>query len=128
MKTKLTPREREILGLLASGCSQKEIADQIQVSSFTVDVHIKNIKIKTGISKVTELVSLWYVRQYHISIMDIPERLRRIIAAAMVALTLCGLFANVGQMVRVNRVQISRVARTARRNSENDLNDQLCLI
>jgi len=36
---KLTPRQREILQLLAEGCSAKEVADQLQISARTVEFH-----------------------------------------------------------------------------------------
>ena len=39
----LTLREREILGLMASGCSNKEIADELCLSGHTVKTHVYNI-------------------------------------------------------------------------------------
>ena len=39
----LTPRELELLGYLAEGCSNAEIAKQCWVSENTVKFHLKNI-------------------------------------------------------------------------------------
>ncbi|MBE7518518.1 MAG: AAA family ATPase [Thermoflexaceae bacterium] len=44
----LTPREAEILGLLALGRSSKEIGEQLVLSVRTVERHIANIYLKTG--------------------------------------------------------------------------------
>ncbi|MFL7790959.1 MAG: LuxR C-terminal-related transcriptional regulator [Anaerolineae bacterium] len=39
----LTPREREVLQLLAAGCSNPEIAEQLVIAVTTVKTHVKNI-------------------------------------------------------------------------------------
>jgi non-specific serine/threonine protein kinase len=44
----LTPREAEVLRLLAAGATSKEIAAQLVLSVRTVDRHIANIYAKTG--------------------------------------------------------------------------------
>lgn len=44
----LTSRETEVLKLVASGCSNKEIAQQLCVSVFTVQRHVANIYNKIG--------------------------------------------------------------------------------
>ena len=54
----LTGRERQILSLLVSGCSNAEIADRLVISLFTVKSHISNIFSKLGVSKRTEAVAL----------------------------------------------------------------------
>ena len=46
--TKLTPREREVLGLLADGYQGPEIAEQLFLSSETVRTHIRNAVGKLG--------------------------------------------------------------------------------
>jgi two-component system response regulator NreC len=53
---KLTDREREVLQLLAEGCSVREIADRLQLSIKTVGVHRTNLMDKLGIHSATDLV------------------------------------------------------------------------
>ncbi|BAK76266.1 nitrate/nitrite response regulator NarL [Pseudogulbenkiania sp. NH8B] len=47
---KLTPREREILGFLAQGQSNKEIARTLDLAESTVKIHVQNILKKLGLS------------------------------------------------------------------------------
>ncbi|SEJ49700.1 two component transcriptional regulator, LuxR family [Dyadobacter sp. SG02] len=53
---KLTVREIEILSLLQSGSSNKDIGDKLFISVETVKYHIKNIYIKLQISSRSELL------------------------------------------------------------------------
>ncbi|WP_420602856.1 response regulator [Flagellimonas sp.] len=46
---KLTRRERQILGLLARGKTSQQMAEQLNLSRFTIDTHRKNIHKKLGI-------------------------------------------------------------------------------
>lgn len=52
----LTFREVEIIRLIKKGLTNEEIGERLSISAFTVKTHRKNIHIKLGISKVTELV------------------------------------------------------------------------
>jgi len=52
----LTMRELEILQLIVDGKSNKEIADQLNLSVNTVSVHRANIMDALGIHKTAELV------------------------------------------------------------------------
>ena len=50
----LTPREVEVLRLIASGKSNQEIATELVISINTVTNHVKNILGKTGCANRTE--------------------------------------------------------------------------
>lgn len=53
---RLTPREREIVQLLAEGKSNKEIATFLKISVKTAETHRANIMLKMNFHSVTELV------------------------------------------------------------------------
>ena len=59
--TYLSVREKEILRLLAEGCSTKEIAEKLVVSPSTVHSHRSNLMTKLGLSNRHELIQ--YARQ-----------------------------------------------------------------
>lgn len=52
----LSPREEEILKMISQGFSNQEMADKLFVSVETVKSHKKNIKLKLGITELSELV------------------------------------------------------------------------
>jgi len=58
----LTPREREILQLVAEGKSSKEAANVLNLSVYTVDTHRANIMEKLGLKGMPELI-LYAVRK-----------------------------------------------------------------
>jgi DNA-binding NarL/FixJ family response regulator len=51
----LTKREREILGLIAQGLTDKEIAEKVFLSPLTATTHRKNILSKLGLKNKVEL-------------------------------------------------------------------------
>ena len=53
----LTPREIEVLGLVALGYMNPEIAEQLVLSVRTVETHRANIQRKTGLTTRAELVA-----------------------------------------------------------------------
>lgn len=55
-ESRLTGREREILGRLAEGLSSKQIADKLHLSENTIVNHRKNILRKTNTKNVAELI------------------------------------------------------------------------
>ena len=56
----LTDREREILKLVASEFSNKQIAEALFISERTVETHRKNIFRKTGTSSIVGLIRFAY--------------------------------------------------------------------
>lgn len=54
----LTPREREVLQMLASGLANKEIAAKLSISDHTVKFHVASILGKLGAATRTEAVAL----------------------------------------------------------------------
>lgn len=55
-RSRLTPREREILQLLAEGKSNKEVAAVLGISVKTAETHRANIMLKLDFHSITELV------------------------------------------------------------------------
>ncbi|HET7685983.1 MAG TPA: AAA family ATPase [Candidatus Limnocylindria bacterium] len=53
----LTPREREVLVLVADGRSNREIAERLFISPKTASVHVTNIKQKLGVETRLEVVA-----------------------------------------------------------------------
>jgi two-component system, NarL family, response regulator NreC len=62
----LTPREREVLQLIAEGKSNKEVADMLNLSVYTVETHRGNLMEKLKLRGVPELI-LYAVRKGIIS-------------------------------------------------------------
>ena len=54
----LTPREIEVLRMIAAGLGNKEIASKLTISDHTVKFHISSIFAKLGASSRTEAVTL----------------------------------------------------------------------
>ncbi len=55
MAPELTPREREVLQLIAEGCASKEIARRLHISDKTVGNHRQSIMDKLDLHNVAEL-------------------------------------------------------------------------
>jgi len=54
----LTPREIEVLGMMAEGLGNKEIAARLSISDHTVKFHISSILAKFGAATRTEAVTI----------------------------------------------------------------------
>ncbi|WP_231372755.1 response regulator transcription factor [Aureivirga sp. CE67] len=55
---KLTKREKQVIELLCSGFSQKDISEKLFISEHTVNTHVKNIYKKLSIKKISELFNI----------------------------------------------------------------------
>lgn len=61
----LSEREMQVLELTAWDClSAKEIGDKLDISPMTAQNHLRNIKCKLGLQKITELCKHYYVNIY----------------------------------------------------------------
>lgn len=58
----LTPRERQIAALIASGCSNKAIAEELYISPATAARHVANILAKLGFRSRTQ-IAVWTADQ-----------------------------------------------------------------
>lgn len=54
----ITPRERELIGLIAGGATDRQIADELFISIRTVRSHLDRIAEKTGIRRRADLTRL----------------------------------------------------------------------
>lgn len=60
----LTPRQKQILELLADGLSRKMIADNLNITENTVNDHIKAIYEKLNVNSALEAVKKWRLFQF----------------------------------------------------------------
>lgn len=70
--TELTKREIEVLQLITKGHSNKEIADQLFVSTHTIISHRKNISEKTGIKSASGM-TMYAILKKIIDVGDINQ-------------------------------------------------------
>jgi DNA-binding NarL/FixJ family response regulator len=59
---KLTPREHEVLTLLATGCLYKEMSERLGISMNTIRTHLKRIYEKLHVQSRTEAAARYYGR------------------------------------------------------------------
>lgn len=83
----LTPREEEILQLIAAGLSNKQIAEHLQISLFTVKNHIHNLFEKLQVSYRLEAIR--YAQEHGLIKRPWQQQIRpmvgRVITAAVAA-------------------------------------------
>jgi len=60
---RMTKREREVIGLLGDGMSNKEIGQKIHVSTYTVKSHIHNIMEKLALHTRLEIANYSYTNE-----------------------------------------------------------------
>ena len=64
----LSGRERDVLRLLAEGCTYSEVAKRLGISAHTVTTHIKNCYRKLGVRSAAEAVA----RARELKLLDEP--------------------------------------------------------
>jgi NarL family two-component system response regulator LiaR len=57
-KMNLTPREQDVLSLMAKGLTNRQIAERLEISPFTVNAHVGNILSKLQAESRTEAVAI----------------------------------------------------------------------
>lgn len=60
----LSPRERQILGLLAEGRTQRQIAEDLVISSKTVATHIQHVLSKLGVNTRAQAVAMAFQKGF----------------------------------------------------------------
>lgn len=60
---RLTPREEEILALVAAGLSDRAIAAQLWISYFTVIQHVRSIRGKLDVRSRQAAAAWWQQRE-----------------------------------------------------------------
>ena len=61
LRRQLTPRERQVLALVALGKTDKEVAEHLSLSHRTVQNHLAAVRRKTGMRRRTEMAS-WAIQ------------------------------------------------------------------
>ena len=108
----LSPREIEVAELLAWGAAKKEVADQLCISTRTVENTTRNIYEKVGIQKATELCVWWFCTHCGISF-DLSPIKRQLLSVAFLLMMLPQISDNNDDVVRTFRTPRTQTTRTA---------------
>lgn len=57
--TQVTDREKECLRLFSQGFTMRNIAEKLDISPRTVEMHLRNVKSKLKINKKNDLINIW---------------------------------------------------------------------
>lgn len=74
----LTPREGEVLRLVACGLSAKEAALELDIAPCTVERHVENVRLKTRTRNRAHMIA--YVIQEGLLPSQAPERTLALVA------------------------------------------------
>lgn len=106
--TILTARESQVTELIAWGASQKEVANNLGISRFTVDNTLRKIYQKLHINKINELSAWWFCTTFGISF-DLSPIKRTIVTCCLLGIFVVGEFYNDSKFCRY---RVRRSART----------------
>lgn len=60
---RMTPREREVINLIAEGCSNKDIAKRLGIATHTVKSHVRNIMEKLALHPRLQIAAYAHARK-----------------------------------------------------------------
>ena len=105
--TILTARESQVTERIAWGASQKEVAEDLGISRYTVDNTLRKIYQKLHINKINELSAWWFCTTFGISF-DLSPLKRSILAICLLVLFIAGDCFNVDSFcqLRARRTRI----------------------
>lgn len=108
----LTTRESQVAERIAWGASQKEVADDLGISRYTVDNILRKIYDKLHIGKINELSAWWFCTTFGISF-DLSPLKRTIGALCLLGVFSYGEIMNNARFCRyrTGRVRIERIVR-----------------
>ncbi|MFT4073494.1 MAG: helix-turn-helix transcriptional regulator [Dysgonamonadaceae bacterium] len=95
----LTNRQKQIVSLTAVGLSAKEIADKIGSTTSTVNTHLRDIKTRLGLQKITEITAFYWLNFFGKSLED--ER-KRVLSTIFILLVIIQIFTGSNDFVRRN--------------------------
>ena len=112
----LTARESQVAERIAWGASQKEVADDLGISRYTVDNILRKVYDKLHIGKINELSAWWFCTTFGISF-DLSPLKRTIGAICLTCLFISGEIMDDWQFCRyrARRARIECVERIQRR-------------
>jgi DNA-binding NarL/FixJ family response regulator len=66
----MTKRERQVVGLIAEGFSNKEIAQKLHLSTYTVKSHVHNILEKLSLSTRVQVANYAHISESYKNAID----------------------------------------------------------
>ena len=57
---RMTPREREVIGLIGEGLSNKEIAGRLNIATYTVKSHVRNVMEKLALHTRLQIAAFYH--------------------------------------------------------------------
>lgn len=80
MYSNLTAKQQQVLRLASVGFSAKEIAEETGATTNTINTHLKNIKERLGLQKISELAAFYWCEFFGTSL---EEQRKQILAACL---------------------------------------------